>query len=324
MICWGMIGAGDVTEVKSGPAFNKVENSTLIALMRRDADKARDYALRHGVPHWYTDVDPMLARSDINAIYIATPPSTHKEYALAALKAGKDVYLEKPMALDASESVEIVETAKQLGRKVCLAHYRRELPSFKKVKELIDSRAIGEVQFARIDIFQPEKSDLIAKTEDNWRKNPAISGGGLFHDIAPHQIDLMMHYFGSPLECFGLSNGKIPGVADVVSGQMLFACGTVFQGVWNFIAPESERRDTCTIIGDKGVIEFSFYQESVFLKTNSNSDFFEFTNPVNIQEPLIDRVVKYFSGRGENPCTGEDGVKIMEIMDTFTGSRDKL
>lgn len=313
-----MIGAGDVTEMKSGPAFNKVENSTLVALSRRNADKARDYANRHNVPDWYTDADTMLNRHDINAIYIATPPSSHKEYALAALKAGKDIYLEKPMALNAYESVEIIDLAERLGRKICLAHYRRELPCFKQVKELIDSGIIGEIQYAKIEIFQPEASAIIAQSEENWRTNAAVSGGGLFHDIAPHQIDLMLHYFGLPMDFSGFSRGRTPEVADIVSGQIAFESGTVFQGVWNFTAPRSETCDKCTLLGSRGRIELSFYEERVSLETAEINEIFEFSNPKNIQLPLIDRVVKHFSGEGENPCTGQDGLRVMEIMDKFT------
>ncbi len=318
MIRWGMIGAGDVTEIKSGPALNKVENSALVALVRRNADKARDYASRHKVPDWYTDADIMLNRDDINAIYIATPPSTHKEYALAALKAGKDIYLEKPMALNAPECVEILDAAKQLGRKTCLAHYKRELPCFKKVKALIDSGVIGEIQYAKIEIFQPEKSDIIAHTEENWRTNAAISGGGLFHDIGPHQIDLMLHYFGIPIDFYGVSKGKTPEVADIVSGHMAFQNGTLFQGIWNFSAAKSQTRDKCTLLGSRGRIEFSFFNERFTLSTEEGNETFELANPENVQLPHIEKVVKYFRGEGENPCTGEDGVKVMEIIDRFT------
>src|SRR6266576_1870771 len=99
-IRWGIIGCGDVTEIKSGPAFSKVKNSKLIAVMRRNAEKAKDYALRHNVSKWY-----------INAIYVATPPSSHEEYAFAAFRAGKPVYVEKPMALNAASAGRMVKEA---------------------------------------------------------------------------------------------------------------------------------------------------------------------------------------------------------------------
>src|SRR6266481_1427478 len=103
-INWGIIGSGDVTEIKSGPAFNKVKNSALVAVMRRNEEKVKDYALRHNVPKWYTDAGSLINDTDVNAIYIATPPSSHEEYTMAALEAGKPVYVEKPMALNAASA----------------------------------------------------------------------------------------------------------------------------------------------------------------------------------------------------------------------------
>ncbi len=314
-----MIGAGDVTEIKSGPAFNKVANSELAAVMRRNAAKAEDYAQRHNIRDWYTSADEIFKRQDINAIYIATPPSSHKEFALASIASGKDVYLEKPMAMNAMECFEIVNAAKKANKKLCIAHYRRALDCFKKVKNLISEDSIGKVQYAKIEIFQPEESEIIAQTEENWRTNPKISGGGLFHDIAPHQIDLMLDYFGEPVDFFGFSKGKVPEAADIVNGQIEFKNGVLFQGAWNFTAPAAETKDLCTIIGNRGKIEFSFYKEEVKLTNAEDCKTFSFSNPENIQLPLIEKVVAYFNNERENPCSGEDGLKVIEIMDKFTG-----
>src|SRR5205085_11613785 len=111
-INWGIIGCGDVTEIKSGPAFNKVKNSSLIAVMRRDAEKAKDYAQRHNVPKWYDNADQLINDPDINAVYVATPPSSHEEYTLAAISAGKPVYVEKPMSVDALWAWRMASVAK--------------------------------------------------------------------------------------------------------------------------------------------------------------------------------------------------------------------
>src|SRR6184192_2580039 len=94
-IRWGIIGCGDVTEVKSGPAFQKASNSALVAVMRRDAAKAADYAARHGVPRWYADARELIADADVDAVYVATPPSSHEEYAIMAAEAAKPIYVEK-------------------------------------------------------------------------------------------------------------------------------------------------------------------------------------------------------------------------------------
>jgi predicted dehydrogenase len=204
-INWGIIGCGDVTEVKSGPAFNKVPDSKLVAVMRRNEEKAKDYAQRHGVGKWYNNADDLINDREVNAIYIATPPLNHEEYAIKAMQAGKPVYVEKPMALNAAAAEQIEKVAKQTGVKITVAHYRRQQPVFLKVKELIEQKVIGDVRFVDLKMLQPHQSEIITKTETNWRIDPSVSGGGLFYDLAPHQLDLMMYFFGTPKKISGVA-----------------------------------------------------------------------------------------------------------------------
>ena len=188
MINWGIIGCGNVTEVKSGPAFNKVEGSRLIAVMRRNRSLAEDYARRHNVPKVYSDANDLINDKDINAVYIATPPGSHMEYAIAAIKAGKPVYIEKPMAVNYAQCLKINETAQKYNVPVFVAYYRRALPGFLKVKDLIESGSIGKVRLIQIQLFkapsEDEKSGILP-----WRVDPAISGGGHFFDLGCHQLD---------------------------------------------------------------------------------------------------------------------------------------
>jgi predicted dehydrogenase len=144
MINWGIIGCGDVTEVKSGPAFNKVEGSRLVAVMRRNASLAEDYARRHKVPKFYSDASELIHDREVDAVYVATPPDTHAVYGIAAIEAGKPVYIEKPMALNYEECLRINEAAEKHKVPVFVAYYRRTLPGFLKVKGLIDNGAIGK------------------------------------------------------------------------------------------------------------------------------------------------------------------------------------
>ncbi|WP_218599062.1 Gfo/Idh/MocA family protein [Polaribacter sp. NJDZ03] len=317
-INWGIIGCGDVTEVKSGPAFQKVKNSKLIAVMRRNGAKAEDFAKRHHVPFWYDSIDKLLQNPEINAIYIATPPSTHLEIAKKYLKAEKLVYLEKPITLNFDEAKEL-ETFITKKNMLVVAHYRRELDAFKKVKELIDAHEIGKILFADIQIYQPKINNIIAKTETNWRLNPVVSGGGYFHDIAPHQIDLMLYYFGEFKNARGFSTSfKNNGVEDIVNGIIEFKNGIQFRGIWNFNASEKDVKDECVIYGEKGTIIFSFYGGQVVLKTNENEETFEFLTPLHVQQPMIEKTVNYFLNTGKNPCAIEDGVPVMQIIDLFT------
>ncbi|MCG2460257.1 Gfo/Idh/MocA family oxidoreductase [Flavobacteriaceae bacterium F89] len=318
-IKWGIIGCGDVAEVKSGPAFQNVPNSELVAVMRRNGHKARDFAQRHNVPQWFDKVNDIIDNSGINAVYIATPPSTHLQYAMLALNAEKHVYLEKPMTMDSQESLQLVEAVRSCGRKLTVAHYRRKLPAFLKVKELLDAGSIGAIRLIDLQILQPQKSDIIATTEVNWRIDPAISGGGYFHDLAPHQIDLMCQFFGPYQSAKGISHcqNKAYNADDVVNGLISFKNGVQFSGCWCFNVSEQDKRDQCVIYGSKGSISFSFYGEKISLKTNSNEQIFRFKNPPNIQQPMIRATVDYFLDRAPNPCSVEEGFTVMELMDCF-------
>ena len=319
-IKWGIIGCGDVTELKSGPAFNKVENSELVAVMRRNSDKAEDYAKRHQVLKWYSDAQLMINDPDINAIYIATPPIYHEEYTIAALKAGKPVYVEKPVTISEASCVRMAEAAVAFKTKLSVAHYRRALPVFNKVKELLDSKAIGDVRLVNLQMLQPDKSKIIANSEENWRVDPAISGGGLFHDLAPHQLDLMLYYFGRMKSICGTSANQAGFYAadDIVSGNILFESGVIFQGLWCFSVHEAQTKDMCEIIGSKGKISFPVFGSKITLEVEGNQQVIEFINPKHIQQPMIQQVVNYFLNLGSNPCSAEQATEVMQIMDTFT------
>lgn len=323
-INWGIIGCGDVTEKKSGPAFNKVNNSKLVAVMRRDAAKAEDYAKRHGVPKWYSDARQLINDDEVNAIYVATPPLQHEEYAIAALKAGKPVYVEKPMAVSSASAKKIEQASIDTGVKLTVAHYRRQLPLFKRVKEVIDTNLLGDIRFINLQMLQPNNSPLITKTEENWRVNPALSGGGLFHDLAPHQLDLMIHFFGKVTNAFGtsLNQGKFYNADDIVQGTLLFESDALFNGLWCFTVPKEETKDECEIIGSEGKVSFSIFRHNnLLLNINGQQTEETFDIPEHIQQPMIAKVVEYFLDEGANPCPAQDGVEVMRIIDVFSNAK---
>ena len=318
-INWGIIGCGDVTEMKSGPAFNKVSHSKLVAVMRRNAEKAKDYASRHGVAKWYSDAASLINDPHVNAIYVATPPLNHEGYAIEALKAGKPVYVEKPMAIDAAAAERMTVMAEQTGIKLSVAHYRRQQPLFLKIKSLLEEKAIGDVRLVNLQLFYPPNSQMIAKTDEAWRLNPTISGGGLFHDLAPHQLDLMLYFFGRPVKATGvaLNSSRLYDVDDTVSGQVLFNNNILFSGAWCFSAPE--RKDQCEIIGADGTLRFSIFdhQPLVIIKDGKETNI-EFEKLEHVQQPMIQKVVEYFLGLAPNPCSGEEGLQVMQMIDSLT------
>src|SRR6187431_622090 len=315
---WGIIGCGDVCEVKSGPAFNKVANSKLVAVMRRNFDKAKDFAQRHGVPKYYADAVELINDKEVNAVYIATPPSSHESYLEMALKAGKPVYVEKPVTVNSASVQRMMEMEKKYDGKVSVAHYRRGLALFNKIKQLVKDGAIGKVKLILLKTLQPPISKIITQTEDNWRINPEISGGGLFHDLSPHQLDIMYWIFGTPQQVLvqAASQGKLYNAPDLTMVQLAFASDIYFNGVWDFNVAEAATADLCEIIGDKGSIRFSFFRVSTIeLVTGAGIETLELEYPKNIQEPHINNVVKFFRGEGANPCTLEDALVTMRVMD---------
>ena len=315
-INWGIIGCGDVTENKSGPAFNKVPDSSLIAVMRRDGEKAKDYARRHGVPKWYDNAQQLINDPDINAIYIATPPSSHEEYAIAAINAGKPVYVEKPMTTDYASAQRIAAAAKEKNIKLTIAHYRRQQPFFKHVKQLLSEKAIGDIRLARLELYKPPLTpQQLSSTGNLWRTNPAIAGGGLFHDLAPHQIDLMYYFFGDVEKVNGIATqqGKQYAADDMVAGNILFKNGIAFSGAWCFNAPH--QADYCEIIGSKGKLGFNVFNNVVIWLTVDNTETSIRFDPLkHVQQPMIERTVQYFLDRAENPCSAEEGVEVMRLM----------
>lgn len=322
VINWGIIGCGNVTEVKSGPAFNKVPHSKLVAVMRRNAEKAKDYAHRHGVGKWYDDAGELINDPDVNAIYIATPPLQHEQYTLQALKAGKPVYVEKPMAINAQAAIRMAEAVKQTGVKLSVAHYRRRQPLFLKIKKLLEEKEIGDVRVVNLQLFQPYLSDRIAQTEVDWRIDPSVSGGGLFYDLAPHQLDLMLYFFGSPERTKGISFNAsgLYHADDTTAGQILFDNNILFSGVWGFTFPES--KDYCEIIGTKGKLYFSIFENNpLIIEKDGIQTTIEFERLQHVQQPMIQKVVDYFLDQSSNPCSADEGAEVMQMMDAIAGGR---
>jgi predicted dehydrogenase len=318
-INWGIIGCGDVTEVKSGPAFNKVKNSKIIAVMRRNEEKAKDYASRHQIEKYYTSGIDLINDPEINSIYIATPPAFHKDYAIQALKAGKNVYIEKPVTLTVIECEEIITAEKTYHKKVTVAHYRRALPLFKKLKELISDKIIGDIRIIDLKLLQRLGSDKIAQADENWRINPTLSGGGLFYDLAPHQLDILVQIFGEPVYTSGFSRNQSQQneVADITLGHIIFENNIVFNGIWNFNSHPDNEVEKCEIIGSKGKIEFAFFGNTLDLTVEGKSVKMHFDNPFHIQQNMIEKTVNYFLGEEENPCSLNDALLSLKIMEIF-------
>ncbi len=312
---WGIIGCGNVTEKKSGPAFQLVKNSSLVAVMRRNGNLAQDYAHRHHVQKWYDNAEQLIHDPQVNAVYIATPPSSHKDYTLAVARAGKPVYVEKPMALNYSECQEMIQACQNHHVPLFVAYYRRALPRFVKVKSLLQEGAIGEIRLVNV-LFHKKTSDNDLQGVQNWRINPGIAGGGYFHDVACHSIDLLGFLIGEVKTAAGYASNqqKIYDAEDMVSGLLVFENLVHMSYLWNFNAYRD--LDRTEIVGDKGKITFStFGSEPVELENKQGTQSFPIENPDPIQQPLIQTIVDQLRGIGQCPSTGLTAARTSWIMD---------
>lgn len=315
---WGFIGCGEVTETKSGPAFGMIPGSKVVAVMSRDKEKAASYAKRHNIPRWYDDPQLLIGDEDVNAIYIATPPSSHATYAIMAMKAGKPVYIEKPMAASYEDCARINRISQETGVPCFVAYYRRYLPYFLKVKELVNNGSIGKVINIQIRFAQPPRDLDYNNKNLPWRVQADIAGGGYFYDLAPHQLDFLQEMFGCILEAEGYKNniGKLYDAEDTVSACFKFESGIPGSGSWCFVAHESAKEDRIEIIGDKGMICFSvFTYDPIALHTENGRQEIRIENPSYVQLPIIKAVVEHLQGKSICTCDGISATPTNWAMD---------
>jgi predicted dehydrogenase len=317
MINWGIIGCGNVTELKSGPAFNKVKDSRLVAVMRRNASLAEDYAHRHKVPKFYSRAADLINDIDINAVYIATPPGSHAEYAIEVIKAGKPVYIEKPMAVNYAECRKILEASEKFKVPVFVAYYRRTLPGFLLVKELIEKGSIGKVRFIQMQLFKhPSENEKTGNP--SWHVDPKISGGGHFFDLACHQLDYLDFLFGpvQKVKSIALNQAGLYKAEDFVAAEFIFQNNIAGTGSWCFSVSPGSNRDIIEILGDKGSIRFSTFSfEPIVLTNISGRQEFINERPENIQYYLIEKIVQTLNGNGLSPSTGVSAARTNKVMD---------
>jgi predicted dehydrogenase len=323
MLSWGIIGCGDVTEVKSGPAFNKIAGSELVAVMRRNGALAKDYAVRHGVPKWYDDADMLIGDPDVQAIYIATPPDSHCDYTLRAAAAGKPVYVEKPMARTYRECLEMIDACEKADVALFVAYYRRCLPNFLKVKSLVDEGAIGEIRLVNVLLHKAMRDDPPPPEGSNWRIVPEVAGGGHFYDLASHQFDYLDFLLGSIENASGLAGNQAGryDAEDVVTASWRHAAGVLGSGSWCFTVDDSSDRDQTEIIGSEGKISFSFFNDTpIRLETRSGAQSFPIPYPRHVQQPLIETVVDALLGRGPCPSTGTTAARTNHVLESIVES----
>jgi predicted dehydrogenase len=310
---WGMIGCGDVAEVKSGPALQKANGSSLVAVVSRDRARAEDYAIRHNVPRVHTTVDELLADPEIDAVYIATPPSSHCPLALKVAAARKPCLVEKPMAMNHDECQEMIETFADARVPLWVAYYRRALPRFLKVRELVRERAIGDLTSIHVKVSDPLATGEAALA---WRFNRDVAGAGLFLDLASHYFDIIDFLAGRVTSAagFAVNSGRAYAVEDVTAAAFQIGDAVVGTGVWNFNAAVSA--DSIVFTGSQGEIATAVRaDEDVLVTRDGQQNRYRFRNPPHVHQPLVQTIVDELRGTGTCESPAESGARASWVMD---------
>ncbi len=322
-IKWGFIGCGEVVEKKSGPAFSAEEGSEVVAVMSRTAIKAKNYASSHGIKRWYTDAQELIDDPEVNAVYVATPPSSHAAFAIMSMHAGKPVYVEKPLAASYDDCARINRVSEQTGIPCFVAYYRRYLPYFQKIRNIVESGELGKILNVQVRYSSPpRKNDAEKGDHQPWRVVKEIAGGGYFYDMAPHQLDLLQELFGVIVEANGFcaNRGGLYNAEDSVSACFEFESGLPGSGSWCFVGHESAREDRIEIIGQNGTLSFSVFDyKPISLVSSNGKTSISIANPEYVQQPLIKQVVECLLGKATCSCTSVSATPVNWVMDRILG-----
>lgn len=320
-IRWGILGCGSVTEIKSGPAYQNTEGFEVVAVMRRDKEKAADYAKRHSVPKFYTSAEDLIGDKEVDAVYIATPPDSHKYYALKVADAGKPCCVEKPMAPNYLDSLEIHKAFNERNLPLFIAYYRRSLPRFLRIKQWLDEDAIGEVRHIRWHLSKPP-NELDLSGTPNWRTDAKIAPGGYFDDLASHGLDLFVFLLGEIKEAHGITTNQMGlySAKDAILGQWIHKNSITGSGSWNF--GSHQREDKVEIYGSRGKIMFSVFDEAPIVLINSlGEEKLEIENPKHIQKFHVANIKEHLLGKSLHPSLGESGLHTSWVMDRILGKQ---
>jgi len=318
-IRWGMIGCGNVTELKSAPAYQQTDGFELVSVMGRNEEKVRDYASRHDIENFYTDADALISASEVDAVYIATPPDSHLHYALKVAEAGKPCCIEKPLAPSFAACKSICEAFEEKKLPLFVAYYRRSLSHFLQIKEWLDLECIGTVRQVSWHLAKPPKPiDLLDRY--NWRTDVTIAPGGYFDDLACHGLDLIAFLLGDFKKVSGVSQnqqGFYPA-KDAFVAHWLHESGVTGVGSWNFGC--GLLQDRLEIVGSKGRIECAVFEEKpIRLVTKSIQKEVQIPHPKHIQAPHVLQMRNTLLRGKDHPSTGRTATHTTWIMDQILG-----
>jgi predicted dehydrogenase len=312
--------------MKSGPGLIRAANSQLAAVADRNAGRAEAFARRHGVARWHDDAEATIRAPDIDIVYVATMTESHRDLVLRCAAAGKPVLTEKPMAMTQADCLAMIAACRDAKVPLWVAYYRRALPRFLKLRELVQSGAIGEVRMVITRHFQriPTPEEMRGPFW-GWRLDPARSGGGIFFEAVGHTLDILDFILGpiAHVRTFAANQAGAYPPEDIVTAAYRYASGVHGSGAWCFTADCDDESNE--IVGSKGRIAFSTFPPlappsgrppvPIRLMRGDAVEEFPVADPPYVHQPLIQTIVDEMNGLGRCPSNGETAARTARVIE---------
>jgi 1,5-anhydro-D-fructose reductase (1,5-anhydro-D-mannitol-forming) len=219
---WGIIGIGHIADTQMAPAIAADANSTLVSVVSRDQGRADAFAEKHGAVHATTSYDELLARADVDVVLITTPNSQHAEQVIAAARAGKHVYCDKPLATTVADAERAVAACAEASVKLGMGFHNRAMPCFREAKRVLESGVIGEPISVYVEVSAG------ARELQSWRADPTLAGHGTMANVGVHLYDVLRFVMDAEIT-------TVSAFLDAPVGQM-------------------ERMAVSTLVFDNGVV----------------------------------------------------------------------
>ena len=265
----------------------------------------------HKIAHAYSDADALINDIDVDAVYIATPPNSHADLTIRALNAGKPVLVEKPIALTVAESDAMIAASCKNDVSLMVAYYRRALPRFEKLREIVQDGKIGEPRCVQVQHFKRSTD----RPEQDWKLDPLVGGGGYFTDMQTHVLDWLDYVFGPATSI----SGNVRRQSDDYPAEDLVSYTIGFESVVaNGLCAYSTNQTTekVTIHGSKGSASMSFFKPSpIILSQNGVRTIHDVRDPTHVHQPLIKRVIAHLLDGAENPSPAEAARRTTAIVE---------
>src|SRR5882724_1929445 len=309
---WGLIGCGDIAQKRVAPALRDLPSCELHAIARSQPDLAESFANQFGARKWYSTWQELLADSDLDAVYIATPVHLHAAQTIAAAESGKHVLCEKPMAMNVKECDEMIAACGANNVKLGIAYYRRFYPVIERIKRVIASGEIGKPVLVQINAF--EWFDPQPDHPRYWLVKKGLAGGGPMFDFGCHRIEALVNIFGPVKYVTSIVSNVVFNreVEDTASALFQFESGTC--GVLSVTHAASEPRDTLDVFGTQGSINVPVLNAAEMRIRTSNGERSESHPPAaNIHQPLIEDFVEAVLANRQPVVSGEVGRMVAAI-----------